>query len=257
MTPEVVPFAGLAVNQQVELELNASGERPKKLLSRVEDVAGRQVLVAQPTFRSRPVRLPAGGRVVLTWYTLDAVYKCEATLLAQEPGSVPMWRLEVPVRVTRIQRRGFVRIEVGLDARYTVLARPEGGGEAASGAGGSGPARPAPAGGGSGPAADSAGGYEVRPARTRDLSAGGCQLVTDEPLAPGTVLELTLDLAPGQRFSTIGEVVRLVTEPPSADGRPGKSVLGINFVGLDRRDQDFLCGYVFSRQRELRRKGLL
>lgn len=247
MTPEVVPFPGIAVNQQVELELQAA--RPQRLLSRVEDCEGHQVMVAQPTLRNKPVRLAAGARVVLTWYTVDAVYKCEAAAAADDTHPVPVWRLEVPAKVIRLQRRGFVRIEIGLDVRYTILVRPvaEEGADPKAGADAGAPA------GSPGPGD----GLTVRAGRTRDLSAGGSQVVMDEALPPGTVLELTIDLAPGQRFSTIGEVVRSVTDPPTAGGRPGKTTVGVNFVGLDRRDQDFLVGYVFSRQREMRRKGLL
>lgn|GEM_PF-637218 len=93
------------------------------------------------------------------------------------------------------------------------------------------------------------------PARVVNLSGSGCLLALpegDDPAAPGTQVEVRLPL-PGAPtpVRVRGRIVREFR--PEAGGRR----IGVDFGRLPAREEDAIVRYVFLRQAELLRRGLL
>ena len=77
---------------------------------------------------------------------------------------------------------------------------------------------------------------------TRDLSAGGAELVLDEPLAPGTAIMLRL-AAGDLRVNLPALVIR-------CDEEDGRSVVGVTFTDLDQETRADLSRFVFGQARQ-------
>lgn len=89
--------------------------------------------------------------------------------------------------------------------------------------------------------------------RVSDLSGSGCLLAlrSGPPLRLGSLLRFSLHLPAAEAPVPVSaEVVRRVT-------RDGIQTLGLEFVRLTRRQQDAIVRYVYRRQAELLRQGLL
>ena len=76
---------------------------------------------------------------------------------------------------------------------------------------------------------------------TRDLSAGGAELVLDEPLHPGTAIMLRL-AADDLRVYLPALVIR-------CDAENERSVVGVTFTHLDRETRANLSRFVFGQAR--------
>jgi c-di-GMP-binding flagellar brake protein YcgR len=139
--------------------------------------------------------------------------------------NVPLVTLALPdkEKVERFQQRDFVRLDAELKLLYYVLSTPE--------------AAPRPGG--------------VFRSHTRDISGNGAQILCPESYPPGTQLDIHLEV--GDRVvHAVGEVIRQVQQLSARE-----FWIGIRFVGLDERDRDVIIRYIFSEQRDRRRKGLL
>ena len=87
-----------------------------------------------------------------------------------------------------------------------------------------------------------------------DISAGGVKLITKKHLKLGQLLELNLDFIGSSFSSVLGEIIRVNKTIKNDDHR---YELGVEFLGLDRSKRDELMRWLFAKQRELRKKGLI
>ena len=86
---------------------------------------------------------------------------------------------------------------------------------------------------------------KVRRALTRDISAGGICVVTEELLEPGTALEVEVKLPDREAPITfLGEVSwsRPIGPPPKSYQTP-TSEAGVKFVSIDPKEQDLIMLY--------------
>ncbi len=231
MNREIVPFRDILVNQRLQLRVAVGGDgRRQSLASRVEDVNRQAIVVAHPTAEGALVDLPRGTPVEVAYADDAALYRFVTRVRGRILRPAPQLELERPEQVVRIQRREFVRLALSLPVRLRVLALP--GEEAAAEEG-----------------------LACHHGRTRDVSAGGAHVLTSAPLPRGTIVELEVELRPGECFLALGEVVRREPAPPELG--PDVVALGVNFLGLELKEQHYLVNFVFQQQRELRKKGLL
>jgi len=156
------------------------------------------------------------------------VYQGETVLLARRTNP-DVWVLRRPKQWERVQKRSYVRLEVTLDA---TLIFPKQEGEETE---------------------------RMVDVQIEDLSAGGVKVSSDEPLPKDTELMLEFEL-PGT-----GEVIRnpikfaFIRE--NQETRAGKKVtkyVGAGpFLNLPQRTEDLIAKFIFTKQLELRRMGLL
>ncbi len=190
--------------------------------TRVEDVADESVTVAAPLDNGSVVPLRQGQMVSLEYWDTDPKregrYSAKFCIIRRYvEGSLPMLDLE-PLGVwSRIQERDFVRVDVSLDAHFVVYA-----GDYPQGS---------------------------RPCRVSSLSGGGLLLVVEESLPLDTCLLVVLYLDSGT-VRLGGKVVRVETTEFGIGH-------GVSFGDIDDKARQEIIQYVFRRQLESRRKGLV
>ncbi|MEI4271686.1 PilZ domain-containing protein [Klenkia sp. LSe6-5] len=172
------------------------------------------VTVAQDR-TGRRVRVPVGDTVELVWSSRRGPRARDARLLQVDPGAEPTWRLE-PLGVVRDgQRRGAVRVEVGLRT-------------------------------------DLSDGPRTAEGISLDLSETGVR--GRWPLADGwpavdDEVAVTLQLSEDLLLTGPSRVRRAY---PTTDGRVEAS---LEFLDWPERDQDLVRRRVFERLRQLARRG--
>ena len=101
-------------------------------------------------------------------------------------------------------------------------------------------------------ATDGKGTGEFLKGNVRDISRGGCALITDRPCKTGQLLELKLNLrADAPPLTVLGEVMRLEVVPTS-----GKYSHGLRFQGLTQEEDRTILEFINKRQADLRNRGL-
>lgn len=190
--------------------------------TRVEEIDDERIVVQAPVVQRQPVVLPAGTPVELefarTESPAEGYYRAETTVLGRSEGPVPLLYLQMPEKWHRQQLRQYFRVRAALGAQVRPL-------------------------GTEGP-------WLVT--KTRNISGGGCQLLTPRPLETGAAVEGAVKL-PEQRIAFKG-VVRWVEQLEQGQG--GQWVAGIEFTEIDERDRDAVIRFAFRRQIELRLKGM-
>ncbi|MBI2266990.1 MAG: PilZ domain-containing protein [Armatimonadetes bacterium] len=92
----------------------------------------------------------------------------------------------------------------------------------------------------------------ARSAVTSDLSGSGLAMMLALSLPEGSGIALKLHLP--QKTVTVGG--RIIKVAP-IQGAPGKYRIAINFANITEADQDTIMRFIFEKQRELRRRGLM
>jgi c-di-GMP-binding flagellar brake protein YcgR len=213
------------VNQKVELRV-LNGPFAAAYSTYVDEAGHKGIKVVHPAVGGKPIPLAPGDAVRLE-YAVPGMARVSflTRVTALEAENVPIVIVALPdkEKVERFQQRDFVRLEAELKLLYYVVSTPE--------------ATPRPGG--------------VFRSHTRDISGNGAQILCPESYPPGTQLDIHLEL--GDRvIHAVGEVIRKVQQLS-----PREFWMGIRFVGLDERDRDVIIRYIFSEQRERRRRGLL
>ncbi len=215
-------FEPLKENQPVEIEL--PGSELSIYRSRVEHVGDDRLVVASPMKGGAiiPVR---PGTVVKVIYTDNvAVYTFSAEVLSQNLSNPSILLLNKPIDSKRIQRRNFVRLDTRLTVNLTRLDDkfiPSG---------------------------------ETFSATTVDISGGGMMFEGNTLLQMGDVLEAVICLNEHETVRAIGRIVRIMENPPKSRNRYS---VGFEFIIIEETERDKIIRFIFNRQRELRRKGLL
>ncbi len=89
------------------------------------------------------------------------------------------------------------------------------------------------------------------PCVTKDLSGGGLKCISKKPLHPGAPIEVNLDIEQS-KISILGEIVRCIKDPVENNYE-----LGVQFTSISDKDRNVIVSYIFQKQRELRKKGLI
>ncbi|HWI62393.1 MAG TPA: PilZ domain-containing protein [Symbiobacteriaceae bacterium] len=214
-----------STNQKVELRI-LHGPFASTYTTYVEVAEADGVTVVHPSVGGKLVPLAPGDTVRLEYAVMGlARVSFAARITRVLGGQVPLVTVGLPEKnqVERFQQRDFVRLDVELKLLYYVVSTPDGA------------ARP--------------GG--VFRSHTRDISGNGIQILCPEPYPPGTQLDIHLEV--GDRVvHAVGEVIRQVQQLSARE-----YWMGVRFVGLDERDRDMIIRFIFSEQRDRRRRGLL
>lgn len=88
----------------------------------------------------------------------------------------------------------------------------------------------------------------------RDISGGGFGFLTDDNYAIGDVFLVDINLE-GTNIEVIGKVVR--KRSTSNDKNKYKYSIGVEFKCLDTKIRREIINFIFNKQRELRKKGLI
>jgi c-di-GMP-binding flagellar brake protein YcgR len=190
-------------------------------ITKIEDVQDDVVLVAAPIERRTLVPIGIGSRVQLeykdTSLTGQGRYIAKGIVIRRMRGQVPMLEVRLFEPWQKIQERMFVRVDVLLETTYAPVLDGQI--------------------------------QAVSQCSILNLSGGGLWMLAQEALAAGDIIWLCLPLEQGS-IQAYGEIVRV------EDGEEGFGY-GVSFVNLPERDRKAIIQYVYQRQLELRRKGLI
>lgn len=218
----------LQINQQIELKI-LEGPSHGAFVTRVEDIGPDHSLrLALPAEGNLGAAIQPGVMVRCEYADDGVACSFHTRCLGVEMGRVPVLLLKAPEKIERIQRRDYVRLDASLPVRFTVVGAPEGFQYDA---------------------------VLTLTSRTRDISGGGALLLSPLGLVPGTRIDLLVELPGSQPVHSMAEVVRMAGDDQQMSG--GVWPIGVRFIGMDDRHRESIIRFIFSEQRERRRKGLM
>ncbi len=103
-----------------------AGEEGRKgtYVCRIEDIAEDHLVISRPQFESGYSLLADNRRVVVHCARADAAYSFTARIKEMQPKSpTSMYLLDIG-RISRLQRRRFVRLDIAVRLQYRIIARP-------------------------------------------------------------------------------------------------------------------------------------
>ncbi|MEW6243652.1 MAG: PilZ domain-containing protein [Bacillota bacterium] len=174
-----------------------------------------------PLYQRHYLSMEPGTRIKIRVVQETGVYWFSSEVLSVIHKKVPEMRCVLPKELERIQRRNFVRLEVGLPVNVSTCAEEEGDEKISF------------------------------VATTFDISGGGLGLLSDIRLQPETLIQCLMEIQ-GREVRATGRVVRCVPSDLDAE----RFRLGVQFVDIRIRDQDWVCRFVLQKQLEQRRLGL-
>lgn len=184
----------------------------------VTELRGDLVRIDPPRVGGETLPLRTGTPILLAYQIARVPCEARTVVVTAPPGADEGPWLRVTA-ITRIQRRGAVRVPVMLVARIAVR--------------------------GDGPEREPVSGV------TEDVSANGALVRLKEPLAEGAMVNVIMHL--GGDFGDLaerGRVVRVEKDLQAGVTRPWK--VAVTFPFMTRVVEDRMVRFIFERQREVR-----
>lgn len=217
----------LELNQRIELEVKY-GDYAGTYLSRVEEIGETDLMIALPVEKGSIVPLRLKTPVNITFSRKDAVYSADTFIIGRLLEPIPVLILIKPKEFSRIQRRDYVRVDANLTVTIEIAKSSE--------------EEPV-----------------LISCHTINISGGGLMLsveldsLREEDFFLDNMLDLAIEIPDlVEPVKAIGAVVRYEKE-----SSVNELYLGVKFTLIEEKDRDQIISYVFKRQRELRKLGLL
>jgi len=203
--------------QKVDIiEENPETNEKSTYFSRIEDIGLKSIFIAPP-YRKGFYLPPKVGKIITMWITAEScAYLFSVELLGYPSAPVPFWEVALPINVKKIQRRQYVRFDIALDVKIEIEDKPG----------------------------------DPIIALTKNVSAGGVQIVLQEPLPEDSRVKVILPLTSEATVVAKGEVIRIVF--PQAPYE--KITTAIKFSEIEERARDLIIKYIFRKQAERRQK---
>lgn len=205
---------GLAVDLVIP-----EGDLAGQYKTHLDEVGEKILSVFAPISQGQIVPLREGTLAKVVFWDEVAAYAVETVIIQRIAVPVPVFVLELPDSIRRVQRRNFVRIP----AFYPMTFR----------------------------SVDKRGLSDTKKGTMLDLSGGGVRFQTDEAVEMGAVLLAYLDLPSGP-MQTSARVCRVEKIPDIKKYR-----ISVDFYQITERDRDRIISCVFDLQRSMRKKGLV
>ena len=208
----------LLIGLTVELVFE-EGEYEGIYRTRIEEVGERIIAVGAPYNNGELVPLREGTKVKLTFWDEAAVYSFEGKIMQKIAVPIPMFVIELPDTVAKVQRRNFVRVP----ALYPVSFR----------------------------SVTKQGLSDLQKGTMIDLSGGGMRFLTKERVENKSLLYVLLTLPIGD----LQTPVRVCRAEKLEDSK--HYTVSVEFHDISERERDQIIRCVFDIQRAMRKKGLV
>ncbi len=238
----------LSINDNIYLEVLDGPLEGKSFVTRVEDIAKDNMVLAAPFDKEKKtyVSLQNGTKVRVSFPKKDAIYQFNAKILDSRTGRLPVVIISKPKELLRFQRREFVRLDdiirvsykiavsEDMKVKYKLVDRKELDNIELEGKE-----------------------EKFLNGFTKNISGNGMLLVIKKDIAKiGNLLEISFTLPDRKKvFNVIGEIVRIADEVKV--DLPDEIGVGIRFVKIDEKDRTEIIKYIFDKQREMIKKGLV
>lgn len=216
----MVDKSGLRVNQLVEIELDSylyKGVFP----SRIEEITSEVIYLGIPIRFGVLVPVQVGDKITVNYIHDQEAYCFKTRVLGRKREPLPVLVAELPREIIKIQRRNHVRLEISLPVYLRALEEKS----------------------------------TISAGRTIDISGGGILLVTSAewPRAQDLIW-LRIELPRREPVICKARVVR--TNRRQVRG-VNRYYIACQFEDIREGQRDLIVGFIFARQRELIRRGLL
>ena len=205
---------GLAVEIVV-----SEGEYEGIYRTRVEEVGERLLAVGAPFVHGEVVPLREGTKVKLTFWDEAAAYSFEGEIMQRIAVPIPIFLLELPDSVDKVQRRDFVRVPAFYPVSFRSVTKK--------------------------------GLSDLQKGTLLDLSGGGMHFLTKEPVENQALLYVILTLPKGDLKTS----VRVCRAEKLDDSK--NYTVSVEFHDISERERDQIIRCVFDIQRAMRKKGLV
>lgn len=216
----------IKVNSVIEVEIGMNSTNPKGsnvYRTRVEDVQKDGFLIGIPIDKGVLVPVHTGSEIIVWHWDNSASYAHYCKVIGRKHEPIPLLFLSWPYDVKKIQRRNFVRIPINITLEHRLLSNEK---EEEK---------------------------KFQKSLTRDLSGGGAQFISKENYKKGDKLEVIIHLD-DNKIVTKALVKRVYNEYINGIDR---ILVGIEFLNIPEKSRDTIIRFVFSKQRELIKKGVL
>jgi len=202
----------------VELRVS-EGEYKGIYLTRIEEVGERILAVGAPFNHGELVPLREGTKVKITFWDEAAAYSFEGKIMQRIAVPIPMFIIELPDSVAKVQRRNFVRVPALYPITFQSVTKE--------------------------------GLSDLQKGTLLDLSGGGMRFLTKERVENKSLLYLSLALPKGE-LKTPVRVCRAKKPEESKH-----YTVSVEFNDISERERDQVIRCVFDIQRAMRKKGLI
>lgn len=214
-------FSDLKVNQLVDLEMDYNGQKVT-LSSRIEGEDINHLLVATPIRKGIPLTVPVGQEITVMVRLSYGWFGFRAHVLERLSQPIPVLVINKPQEFFKVdQKRTYVRLTINLPLRFHYLNRED---------------------------------SEVYDGVTVDISAGGILFNTTEALTKGDKLQVELCLSEQDSIQSAAQVIRVFSKHR---GNSRNCKAAVEFEDISENQRDRIFRFVFEKQREWLRKGLL
>ncbi|OCL27105.1 hypothetical protein U472_06390 [Orenia metallireducens] len=235
----------LDINQRVDI-IVPYGNYEGKYSSQVVDVKNSSIFTINTPFsEGEVINVPIGTKIDVMLRENTGLYQIPVKVIKREVEVTPLLIVELVGEVSKIQEREFFRLDIYQETEFRVVADND----------------------------DlinlnnfdeEAGLYNdlIRAdnshtynAIIQDISASGLKMVTkDDSLVEGQILEIDFNFTNLPFDKILAKVVRVIVESKQDEKRYS---IGVEFVHQNIVQRDKVIQWLFTKQRELRKKGLI
>ena len=215
----------LRVNQVITIEVLDSQNDFGKMPSRIEEILENTIHISMPMKHGKLLLLHDGDKVSIVFSTNKGVFSAFSTVIQRMNDTVPILVVEKPQDFINLsQKREHVRLDISLPVFYVLedaelLSYMRG----------------------------------LIEGTTHNVSAGGLFFRTTGVLEEGQKLKLKVHLSDKDIMNCNADI-RRVHEEKSRDQGIG---VGVEYYDIKQNDVDNMYKFIFSKQRDWRKKGLL
>ncbi|MDD3364041.1 MAG: flagellar brake domain-containing protein [Syntrophomonas sp.] len=210
------------INQLIEISVDEEGTDYKFMASRIEEVTAEHLHVAVPMRKGELLPLRVRQHLNINMFFKGKSFVFKTVIVARHLDPFPVLVVVKPDKFVEIQRRQWVRVPTKLAMRFRAISS----------------------------------GKNEKPyvGETVDISGGGLLFVTLDPVEEGQMVELEIALPGPTPLFCKAKLLRIL-EKPKKEGATSKVIL--EFTEISEGQRDRIISYIFEKQREWIRKGLI
>lgn len=191
----------------------------------VQEITDDYIAITLPMNNGEFLIPHLNDEVLITYYDSRDVYSFYSKVTGRKRDNVPLALISIPTKVTKIQRRNFVRVDIVIQANYWILDKSAN--------------------------INLADGIKTKEKPIKgtilDISGGGLRIVLESKTKINDLLlvEIPMD---NDNVLVAGKIVRVLKD------EMGRDVIGLCFLELNESTRDKLIKFVFEVMRKQRRK---
>ncbi len=217
-------FSELKIGEKLEIEPLREDRRQVTskniIVSQLLDTKEDKLYISSPILKGAPYPLYVGNRIKVIFLREDkGIYSFVAEIKKKIQARLTIYVIEPISEAEKTQRRIFYRLDITRKATFRLLSEDE---------------------------------DIIIEAATKDISGGGIKAISRKPIATGKNVACTLYLSDECILTLQGNVVRCVIDTNTGDYQ-----LGISFLEGNDGARNRIVSFIFEKQRELRKKGLI